>query len=146
MSVSIKWIFIVSYLLLITLLTSSCSKKTSAESLKKELETVTSWAATAHMVGEAWTRGAVPTVYAQQTLKTTQEKLQEQTDTLSKSSIAIKKRQTVLKPLQQLRQTIDQMSIALEKKDRTAIATQLKQLATEEQTIRRLAKPVGEQS
>lgn len=128
---------------MLTLLTA-CNSKSSAEELTKELEKVSSWAATAHMVGEAWIRGDVPMTYAKQTLKTTQKEVQKETDKLSKSSIP--QRQNVLKPLQRLQNTIGQMSTAVEQKDRTAIATQLKQLSTEEKTIRSLAKPADEKS
>lgn len=45
-----------NFLLLLPLFTA-CSSQSSASELTKELQTVTSWAATAQMVGDAWTRG-----------------------------------------------------------------------------------------
>ncbi|OKH58010.1 hypothetical protein NIES2130_16845 [Scytonema sp. HK-05] len=126
------------------LLIASCSNKKSTEEVTKDLDTISSWAATAHMVGDAWIRKAVPTNYAKQTLKTTQEQLQKETDNLSKLSIPPNQQQSLLKPIQQLKYIVDQMSLAVEKKDRSAIATQIKQLSTQEQTIRRLAKSAGE--
>ncbi|MBW4635128.1 MAG: hypothetical protein KME30_25490 [Iphinoe sp. HA4291-MV1] len=133
-----------SLLFFLILYITSCSSKKSTEELTKELETVSSWTATAHMVSEAWLRDAVPTAYAQQTLKTTQKELQKETDNLSKLSIPPKQQQTTLKLIQELKYTVGQMSAAVEQKDRSAIATQLKQLLTEEQTIHKLVKPAGE--
>jgi uncharacterized metal-binding protein len=68
-----------SSLLLLTLMTA-CSGKSEADKLTKELQTVTSWAATAEMTGEAWIQGNVPTAYAKQTLSTAQKKLHKQTE------------------------------------------------------------------
>jgi hypothetical protein len=118
------------FVFFLTLLTTSCSQKTSAEDMQQELDTLTSWAATAHMVGEAWASNSVPKTYAQQTLKTTREKLQQEIGTLSKASIPSLQRQTILKSLEQLQATIGQMSTAVAHKDRTALTTQLKQLST----------------
>ncbi|MDF5733156.1 MAG: hypothetical protein PUP92_35510, partial [Rhizonema sp. PD38] len=125
------------------LINISCSSN-PYEDLSKELKTVSSWAATAHMVGEASIRGTVSTAYAKETLKKSREKLQEQTDKLSKSPEA--RHNKVLEPLQQLQKTISQMSIAVEQKDNKAIATQLEHLSRQEKTIRTLAKQVSEKS
>jgi cob(I)alamin adenosyltransferase len=130
-----------SLLLLLTLLTA-CSSKSSADDLTKELETVTSWAATAQMVGDAWSQGNVPTVYAQQTLSQAQQKLHQETDTLAQSSTSTQ-RHYVLEQLQRLESTVGQMSTAVEQKDRVAMSQHLKQLSTQEQTLSTLAKTVG---
>ncbi len=131
--------------MLLTLL-SACSSKSSGNDLAKELETVTSWAATAHMVGDAWIHGSVPTAYAKQTLSTAQKKLHKQTDTLAHSSTDSTQRRAILEQLQCLESTVGQMSMAVEQKDKTAIAQQLKHLSTQEQTISTLAKFAGGQS
>lgn len=131
-------------LLLLTLLTA-CSSKFSADDLSKELETVTSWAATAQMVGEAWIHRSVPTVYAKQTLSKAQEKLHKETDTLAHSSTNPRQRDSILQHLQRLESTVSQMSMAIEQKDHTAMTQQLKQLATQEQTLKALAKTAGGQ-
>ncbi|MDF5715547.1 MAG: hypothetical protein PUP93_17115, partial [Rhizonema sp. NSF051] len=128
---------------LLTLLNISCSSNPN-EDLSKELKIVSSWAATAHMVGEASIRGTVPTAYAKETLKKSREKLQEETDKLSKSPEA--QEQKILESLQQLQKTISQMSIAVEQKDNKEIATQLEHLSRQEKTIRTLAKQVSEKS
>lgn len=144
MSLPGKWILISNSLLFVILFIASCSSKNSPEELTKELDTVSSWAATAHMVSEAWIHQAVPTNYAKQTLKTTQKQLQKETDKLSELSISPKQRRTVLEPLEQLKTTVSQISAAVQQKNRSGVATQIKQLSTEEQSIRLLAKPAGE--
>lgn len=130
--------------MLLTLLTA-CSSKSGADKLTKELQTVTSWAATAEMTGDAWMHGNVSTVYAKQTLSTAQKKLHKQTETLFKSSSDPTQRRMLLDRLQRLESTVGQMSRAVEQKDRTAIAQQLRQLSTQKQTISTFAKTAGGQ-
>lgn len=129
-----------SLLLSLTLLTA-CSNQSSTESTK-DLQTVRSWAATAQMTGDAWTRGVVPTAYAKQTLSTAQKKLHEETDNLAQLSIDTTQRRTILEHLQRLEMTVNQMSTAVAQEDHTAIAQQLKQLSTQEQKLSTL-KPGG---
>lgn len=134
----IQFIQIKSLLLLLTLL-AGCSNKSSKDELTKELQTVTSWAATAQMTGDAWSRGSVPTAYAKQTLSTAQEKLHEETDTLLTSTDSTQRR-TILEHLQRLETTVKQMSRAVEQGDHAALAQELKQLSTQEQIISTLGR------
>jgi len=128
--------------LLLLLLLTACSSKSSADDLTKELQTVTSWAATAQMVGDAWSHGNVPTLYAKQTLSKAQQKLHQETDTLAHSSTLTQHR-TLLAQLQRLASIVGQMSIAVEQKDHVAMSQYLKQLSTQEQTLSTLAKTAG---
>ena len=127
-------------LLLLTLLTA-CSNK-SSDDVTKELEAVTSWAATAQMTGDAWIRGAVPTAYAKQTLSTAQKELHKETDTLT--SINSTQRRTLLEHLQRLEMIVNQMSTAVAQGNHTALAQQLKQLSAEKQTISTLGQSSNE--
>jgi hypothetical protein len=131
-----------SLLLLLNLLTA-CSSQSSTDKLAKELQTVKSWTATAHMVADAQIHGDVPTVYAKHTLEKAQEELKHETDTLSKLSIAPSQRRTVLEQLKRLEDTLGQMSKAVEQKDPQAMIQQIQQLSTQEQTINMLAKTAG---
>lgn len=132
-----------SGLLLLLKLLLACSSQSSSEDLAKELQTVKSWAATAHLVGDSWMRGNVPEAYTKQTLEKTQEELKHETDTLSKLSIESSQRDTVLEQLKRLENTVAQMSKAVEQKDQKAIAHQIQQLSLEEQTIDKLVKTAG---
>lgn len=131
-------------LLLLTLLTA-CSSKSSGDDFSKELETVTSWAATAQMVGDAWIHDKVPTAYAYQTLSKAQKKLQEETEKLAHSSTD-PKQHNIIQNIQRLESTVGQMSKAVEQKDCNAITKQLKQLSTQQQTLNTLAKTAGGQN
>lgn len=132
-----------SSLLLLVKLLSACSSQSSSDELAKELQTVKSWAATAHLVGDSWTQGNVPEAYAKQTLEKTQEELKNETDTLSKLSIESSQRDTLLDQLKRLENTVGQMSKAVAQKDQKAIAQQIQQLSLEEQMLDKLAKTAG---
>lgn len=131
-------------LLLVTLLTA-CSNKSSKDQLTNELQTITSWSATAQMVGEAWVRGAVPTVYAKQTLLTAQQELQKETNTLAQLSIPPTQRPTLLEDLQRLEQTIGQMSTAAQQTNQTGMVQEIQKLALEKQKIKKFAQTRGMQ-
>ncbi len=132
-----------SLLLLLTIL-SACSSKSSSDELAKELQTVKSWTATAHLVGDTWMRGDVPTPYAKQTLSKTRTELQNEVDTLSQKAPA-QNRTTLVVQLQRLQETVEQMSKAVEQKDARAMQQQIQQLSAQEQSISNLAKTTGVQ-
>lgn len=119
--------------LLLTTLTA-CSAPSAAEKRTKELETVASWVATAHMVGDAWLQNAVPAVYAQQTLHSTQQELHKETDAIAKVT-STQERSQVLAKLQRLEQTIGQMSTAVAQNNRPHLQQQLQQLTVQQQAI-----------
>jgi|ERR687885_590851 hypothetical protein len=132
-----------SLLLLLTIL-SGCSRKSSADELTQELQTVKSWAATAHLVGDTWIRGDVPTAYAKRTLSTTQKELQNELNKLSQEAPP-QSRATLVAQLQRLQSTVKQMSKAVEQKNAMAMQQQIQQLSAQEQSISTLAKTAGVQ-
>ena len=110
------------------------------------MQTATSWAATAHMVGEAWLGGAVPTRYARRTLQTAQQTLSEKRNTLEQSPpITGDRRSQVLEHLQHLEATVEEMQEAVQTGDRASLGQQIKQLATEEQTLKTITQEAGGQ-
>jgi hypothetical protein len=110
------------------------------------MQTATSWAATAHMVGEAWLGGAVPTRYARRTLQTAQQTLSEKRDTLQQSpSITGDRLSKALEHLQNLEATVEEMQKAVQMGDRASLGQQIKQLATEEQTLKTFTQNAGGQ-
>jgi len=125
-------------LLLLTLL-AACSSKSSSKDLTKELQTVTSWTATVQMAGDNWLHANVPTVYAKETFSKAHKKLQKETEKLSHLSVSTQRR-TILEHLQHLELTVGKMSNAVEQKDHTAMAQQLKQLSTQQQTLTEITK------
>ena len=110
------------------------------------MQTATSWAATAHMVSEAWLGGAVPTRYARRTLQTAQQTLSEQRHTLEQSpSITGDSLSKALSHLQHLEATVEAMHEAVRTGDRASLSRLLDQLATEEQTLKTFTQAAGGQ-
>ena len=131
-------------LLLLLIILSACSSKYSeVDELAKDLKTVTSWAATANMTGDAWIRGNVPTVYAKQALQKAQQEIIKETVTLDKEVPAQNHRQ-LLEQLKNLQQTVGQMSTAVEQENRTIVAQQIQQLLIEKQALNALTKTICE--
>ncbi|BAY78064.1 hypothetical protein NIES25_45340 [Nostoc linckia NIES-25] len=132
-------------LLLLIFTVTACSTQPSSKQVANELKTVTSWTATAHMVGNFWLEGKVPHAYAKQTLQTAQKKLQEEIDTLAEVTPA-ENRKTVINEVEMLRETVGQMAKTVDQKDRNALTKSIEQLSNQEQAIHNLAKAVGGQS
>ncbi|MBV9388154.1 MAG: hypothetical protein JOZ78_17170 [Chroococcidiopsidaceae cyanobacterium CP_BM_ER_R8_30] len=130
--------------LALLLLLNACSSKSSADE-SQELETITSWVATAQMAGSAWSQGNVPTVYAQQTLSQAQQKLHKETDTLANSSTNSTRLHPILEQLRLLESNVSQMAQAVKQKNYTTMSQHLKQLSTQKQALSTLAKTVGGQ-
>jgi hypothetical protein len=118
---------------------TACGSQASADTRAAGLETVTSWAATAHMLADAWLAGAVPTAYATQTLEQGQHALRQKLRTRPASSPA-ETRPQLLEYVQELEHTLGQMQAAIARHDRAALTQQLEHLAYVKHTIMALAK------
>ncbi|WP_341528074.1 hypothetical protein WKK05_01595 [Nostoc sp. UHCC 0302] len=133
-----KLIFLINHLLVLTLVTS-CGGKTPTENMLNEAQNVTSWAATANMVGDAWVRQAVPSTYAQQTLKKAQEELIKESGNIVQikpsSDTTERYKSVLLADTLQLANTTKQISIAVTQKNRTLVQRQLRELATEARSL-----------
>jgi hypothetical protein len=129
------------------LLAFTCCAKSPADQLKAQLQTVTSWTATARMVGEAWLKGYLPHAYAARTLRTAQETISEEAKTIQGENPGevAELHASVLGQARSLEQLIGQMRAAVENRDGSALSQQLKQLEGEEETIKALAKSGGVQ-
>lgn len=129
------------------LLAFTCCAKSPADQLKAQLQTVTSWTATARMVGEAWLKGYLPHAYTARTLRTAQETISEEAKTIQgeNPSEVAELHASVLGQARSLEQLIGQMRAAVENRDGSALSQQLKQLEGEEETIKALAKSGGVQ-
>ena len=138
---------IINCLLIVTLL-ASCSGKTSAEDIDKERQSVSSWVATANMVGDAWIRGAVPNKYAEQTLKRATEELRkekEKIDEIKLSKDVSEHDKSVLgSEVSQLANKTEEMSKAVAQKNRSAVRQKLGELAAEKRSLNKLRKVAGQ--
>lgn len=129
-------------LLLLTLLNACSSTSSEVDEVTKELKTITSWAATADMTGEAWIRGSVPTAYAKQTLQTAQQEIRKQTTTLNKDA-SVQNNKQLLAQLKSIDQTVGQMSMAVAQENRPVVAQQIQQLLIEKKALSALTKTTG---
>ena len=121
----------------------ACGSPSSGD-VAKELQTVISWEATAHMVGDAWLKRTVPTVFARRTLQSAREELQREVDTLAHiPDMPAQQRTMLLEPLQQSEHIVAQMLTAVEQDDLAQMTQQLQQLSTNEQAIKALAEKAG---
>jgi hypothetical protein len=110
------------------------------------MQAATSWAATAQMAGEAWLRGAVPTLYAGRTIETAKEKLFETRETLEQpSSIPNDQRAKVREHLQNLGATIDEMRKAIRSADRARVQQQVEHLAAQKRALMSFMEKAGPQ-
>jgi hypothetical protein len=130
--------------LLLLLFTTACGSEPSAQNLNKELKTVISWAATAQMASQAWLQHRVPAVYAQQTLRKTQENLQAGLDEIDKVAPP-QNRAIALSQVKRLQDTIQHMATGLERQDRATLTQNLRILSRQKQGIQTLVQTFGGQ-
>jgi hypothetical protein len=113
------------------------------DQLKTELQTVTSWAATARMASEQLLKGAVPRAYTAQTLLAAEETLSEEAQTIQEvkadGAAAAGLQTMLLDRTQSLGRAVGQARAAVEGKDDQALARLLEQLKGEEQAVKSLA-------
>lgn len=121
---------------------TSCTSSSSSEEMAKEVQNVSSWSATAHMVGDAWIHGAVPKKYAQKTLKKAQEEILKERDNIVKlqtSQLTIKEHKSVLaSKLLLLANKTEKISIAIAKTNRAEVQKSLEELEAESRLLNRL--------
>lgn len=117
-----------------------------SDKLTKELKTISSWAATVRMVGEALISSKVPVAYAKRTLETAEHNLQDESKTLSKASdIPNQERTRAQYEISRIQQLAGQMKTAVEGKDQTALSQLIGRVMIEEQSIKSLIKNISGQ-
>jgi len=131
-------LFASNCLFILTLLTS-CNQSNNKEDLHQEIQSVSSWAATVQMVGNAWLKGNVPSKYAQQTLNKSQSQLVQEKNKIfqikPQTNIAHSYQSSLLNNVNQLTsqtgnisQAIDQNNHSLAQQELTKLETQLQKL------------------
>ncbi len=115
---------------------TSCGGSSSTEA-RQALQAAASWAATAHMIGDAWMMNAAPQEYAEQTLLRVHQELQKRFYTFQSHSFSTPTavRETLLEHLQSLKQTVGQMRIAVRQRDPSTLSQQPTPLETDQTTI-----------
>jgi len=125
------------YSVLLVAILTACNSQSSSINAKKELQTIDSWTATAHLLADEWLRGAVPNIYAQQTLQKVEKNLQQEADTLTKGNL-VRKYPNLPTQLQQLQQSVHFLSAAIAQANRATVTQKVQQLSTQEQEFHRL--------
>ncbi|QIR35897.1 hypothetical protein HCG51_03405 [Tolypothrix sp. PCC 7910] len=130
-----KCIFLSNCLLTMIWLTS-CSNQYAKADLNKEIKNVSSWSATAYMVGDAWIHDNVPDEYAQTTLKKAQEEILKEKASIEK--IPKNDKSGILDKVLQLANKTEKISTAIAQKNRTQVQKSLSELAVESQSLKQL--------
>ena len=131
---------------LLLLLALTCCTRSPADQLKTELQTVTSWVATARMAGESWLKGTVPHAYAAHTLRMAEASLQEEAKTIQEQQASggtTALHAALAAQALKLGQSVEQMRAAVERRDGSSLAQLLKQLEAEEQAAKALGEGGG---
>lgn len=125
--------------LMVLMLLTSCTTSSSTEKITHELQSVKSWVATTDMVADAWLRGAVPKVYAGQTLDKAKQELRSEIEKIEKIQVSTATdRPYKLEVLEQIKHLVDttgQISIAVEQENRSAVTQQIGQLLAEGRSL-----------
>jgi hypothetical protein len=133
-------------LLGLLLLTACSSLQSPADQRTSELQSVVSAAATAHLAGDAWVQGTVPSVYARQTLQTAADDLQSGSATLTQlppGTPLPQEGRTLPDEVQRLSQVVQQMVQAVEHEDRPAMTPLLAQLRASEDLLQQATQDAG---
>ncbi|MEH1944887.1 MAG: hypothetical protein V7L01_32370 [Nostoc sp.] len=125
---------VINCLLILTLL-ASYSGKTSVEDMDKETQNISSWLATANMVGDAWIRDVVPNKYAEQTLKRATQELGKEKEKIEKiklsKDVTERDQSLLLAEVLQLANKTEEISRDVVQKNRSAVQQKLGELAAE---------------
>ncbi|MDF5710338.1 MAG: hypothetical protein PUP90_22380 [Nostoc sp. S4] len=134
-------LFVSNCLLILTFMTS-CNSANSKEDLSKEIQSVSSWAATVQMVANAWLKSNVPKKYAQQTLNKAQTEFLSEKKKISQikpSTNVIQHHQSlILTNVSQLANQTEKMSKTIAQNNHSQVQQELKQLEIEVQKINQL--------
>ena len=131
------------FFLLVAILTA-CNSQFSSINAKKELQTIDSWTATAHLLADKWLQGAVPNVYTRQTLQKVEQNLQQEANTLTKADL-VRQYPDLPTQLQQLQQSVHLLSAAIAQGNRATVTQKVQQLIAQEQELYRLTNSLEAQ-
>ena len=138
-----KYNLLINYLL-VTICLTSCTSKSSSEEVNKEIQNVTSWSATAHMVGDAWIHDVLPQKYAEETLKKSHEEIVKSRDNIVKIQTSQQGSQqpksVLLSEVSILASKTEKISIAVAQTNREEVQKSLKELEAESGVLKRLRK------
>lgn len=130
-----KFILLSNFLLIMIGLVS-CSNKSAKEDVSNDIQNVSSWSATAYMVGDAWIHDNVPNKYAQTTLKKAQEEILKEKESIEK--IPTNNKSGIVDNVLRLADKTEKISTAIAQKNRSEVQKSLSELAVETQALKQL--------
>jgi hypothetical protein len=130
----------------LALFCAACAQDPQKET-KQELQTLSSWAATLHLLADSWREGSVPTQYTTKTLENARDALrQESQRAQSSSSLGGEARSSLVAHIESLDALAGEFASATQREDRSAVPQLVNALAQEEQTLADLAQKAGAQT
>ena len=127
-------------------LSAACAQDPQKE-IRREVQTLSSWAATLHLLADSWREGTVPTPYAKKTIEAARETLRDELKTIQGSStIPADACAALSERAQSLDALTEAMSRAVQSEDRAATEQLAGSLSQEEQLLGSLAQQAGAQS
>jgi hypothetical protein len=128
----------------LSLSAASCAQDPRKET-RQEAQTLASWAATLHMVGDSWREGSVPGRYAEKTIAEVREALREEGKTINASSTLPADARAALSDHEQ---KLDSLAGGMREavtSNPAAMPQAVGLLAQEEQSLKDLAQQAGAQ-
>jgi hypothetical protein len=131
---------------LLSLSAASCAQDPQKET-RQEAQTLASWAATLHLVGESWREGSVPSQYARKTFHEIRKVLQKELKSIQESStMPADERAALAEHAQKLDGLTGAMWEEVQTGDPTFTSKMIEQAAQEEQLLKDLAQKAGAQA
>jgi hypothetical protein len=126
-------------------LSAACAQDSQKE-IKQQAQTLASWAATLHMIGDSWREGSVPGRYAEKTLDEAREALRDEGQTIDESSTMPADARAVLSDHARKLDALAGGMRESVKGNAAAVSQAVDALAQEEQSLRDLAQRAGAQT
>ncbi len=126
-------------------LLSGCGQQSPQDTIKAELPSIQSNAATAHLVAESWASGKVPDAYANNALQSAQSEVKTSVQKLSSlpAGSDAEVHRSLIQHLQRVQAAIEQISTSVQKGERTVVPAQVKQLGDEQDALDKIAGQLG---
>ena len=137
----------VAFVVAVAAASSACSGGSPSERVEQERKTVASWAASLHLLCDAWREGSVPTRYAAKSLEEAREALGEEAQTLrrelSQGEAEPQRGSALLDSLARLDALAVAAAGAVRAGDRGAAEQIVGALSREQQSLSDLSRGVG---
>ncbi|MDT7604478.1 MAG: hypothetical protein QOF61_2475 [Acidobacteriota bacterium] len=125
---------------------AACAQADPQKEIRQEAQTLASWAATLHLVGDSWREGSVPGRYAEKTISEVREALREEGHTINESSTLPANARAVLSEHAQRLETLASGMRESVTSNPASMPQEIEMLSQEEQSLKDLAQKAGAQA